>query len=496
MQYPKLKILVFVCPWYLQVGYKRDFLRALQIYSGHDVCFCPDFSDSVSIANRLEKADYDLNAYDVVLIDRSIWLSFGYPSSKLERGLDSYYGVKAVLVNDDYYNTENIRTWIEDRGIDLVVTAVPDIYIDKVYPNQRFVSTQFVSMLPGYVPIDEALENFEVLQLDKRPYDVIYRGRHYSRWMGELVKEKWTIGKEMKMFCKKYNLVEDIKWEESDRIFGNDWYHFLQNGRTTLGTESGANIFDEHGLIKRFFEEHGPRGEDQVDLACIPPELNYREMNLGVKMNQMPPKLFEAIYLKTALVLFEGEYSNILKKDRHYIPLQKDFSNIDEVVTKIKNIDLLVEMTERTYDEVINNQDYWYSTVISSFVGRLENIHKDKITKSSNQIVYLRDSSPTATSLEDILVTGMLTRETANKNLQARLQQYRKANMDSSRKLKRLRVKYKELSNRRDQLRDQLKNKSSQHSNAPRSQRNPIEAPKTRLSIRNIVKKIILRRSK
>jgi hypothetical protein len=51
------------------------------------------------------------------------------------------------------------------------------------------------------------------------------------------------------------------------------------------------------------------------------------------------------------MVLFEGRYSGVLKPHRHYIPLKKDFSNFDEVVAKIRDVEGLQEMVDRTFDE-------------------------------------------------------------------------------------------------------------------------------------------------
>ena len=50
-------------------------------------------------------------------------------------------------------------------------------------------------------------------------------------------------------------------------------------------------------------------------------------------MNQISPRVFEAIALRTALVLFEGEYSGIIAPGVHYIPLKKNLSNLDDVLS-------------------------------------------------------------------------------------------------------------------------------------------------------------------
>ena len=55
-------------------------------------------------------------------------------------------------------------------------------------------------------------------------------------------------------------------------------------------------------------------------------------------MNQISPKIFEAIRLRTALILFDGSYSDVVKPDAHYIVLKKDYSNIDEVFERLEDI--------------------------------------------------------------------------------------------------------------------------------------------------------------
>ena len=41
----------------------------------------------------------------------------------------------------------------------------------------------------------------------------------------------------------------DIEVDDRHRIYGPDWYRFVGSVRATLGTESGANVFDFDGSI-------------------------------------------------------------------------------------------------------------------------------------------------------------------------------------------------------------------------------------------------------
>ena len=82
-------------------------------------------------------------------------------------------------------------------------------------------------------------------------------------------------------------------------------------------------------------------------------------------MNVISPRIFEAIALRTALVLFPGEYSGVIEAERHYIPLEKDFSNFDRVVATIRDDDRLMELTERAYLEIGSAEPVSYGRMIS-----------------------------------------------------------------------------------------------------------------------------------
>ena len=82
-------------------------------------------------------------------------------------------------------------------------------------------------------------------------------------------------------------------------------------------------------------------------------------------MNQISPKIFEAIRLKTVLVLFEGKYSGIIKPNIHFIPLKKDFSNANEVLNKLKNKDWIEKLVNKAYKDIILSNKYSYKAFIT-----------------------------------------------------------------------------------------------------------------------------------
>lgn len=102
-------------------------------------------------------------------------------------------------------------------------------------------------------------------------------------------------------------------------------------------------------------------------------------------MNQISPRVFEAIVHKTALVLFEGTYSGIVKPDVHYIPLKKDFSNVDEVITKLQDDVYLEALTERAYTDIITSGRYSYR----QFIKKFDQFLAQRLSKSNTNQMLL-----------------------------------------------------------------------------------------------------------
>jgi hypothetical protein len=64
------------------------------------------------------------------------------------------------------------------------------------------------------------------------------------------------------------------------------------------------------------------------------------------------------------MVLFEGNYSGVLEPGRHFIVLEKDFSNFGEVLARLKDHAGLQQMADRTYNEVALNPRWSYPAFI------------------------------------------------------------------------------------------------------------------------------------
>jgi hypothetical protein len=67
-------------------------------------------------------------------------------------------------------------------------------------------------------------------------------------------------------------------------------------------------------------------------------------------------------------VLVRGEYNGVLEADRHYIPLEPDFSNLDEVLETMRRDDRRAAIAEAAFEDVVGGGRWTYR----GFVAEVE----------------------------------------------------------------------------------------------------------------------------
>ena len=331
-------------------------IAAFRRHSSHDIhVFNPTRSDG--------RGAPDLDAFDVVVIHYTLVVTLdSYLPAPLRERIARFSGLKVQFIQDEYRWIDTITACMRDLGIDLLFTLVPEREVPKVYGG-RLPGVETVTTLAGYVP--EELVGRPTPPLEARPLDVGYRGRTLPYWLGRIGQEKAEIARGFLARAPRYGLRCDLGWSETDRLYGERWIRFLESCRATLGTESGATIADYDGSVERGVKEYlaaKPAASfEEVEREVLAPH----EGNLDLRV--ISPRQFEAACLRTALVLFPGSYSGILETDRHYIPLAKDFSNMDEVAERLRDLPALQAMVDRTYDDLVASRRYALESFVREF---------------------------------------------------------------------------------------------------------------------------------
>ena len=361
-----------------------EHLNSFSKYSRHNFFYC--HADSNSNLN------INTGNFEAIGIHYTIRLPFNQISPSMEKILKDFNGLKFLFIQDEYDFPHRVWGWIKNLGIQLVFTVVPASGIEKVYPKKNFPDTKFVSNLTGFIP-EELNVNLRFPSPSSRKLIVGYRGRPLPIRYGKLGFEKVSVGKIVKNYCEQNHIIHDIEWSEESRIYGPSWYEFMLKCRSMLGSESGSNVFDWDGSldasINEFIALHPNAGDEQIYNQVI------KEREIDGLMNQISPKVFEAISFNTILVLFDGSYSGVLEPWVHFIPLKKDGSNLAEVFAKLSNDQFIDSMAKNAYDHVIASGKYSYKFFVE-FVDKelMDECLKFKNRSNSIKVTPLDSSEP------------------------------------------------------------------------------------------------------
>lgn len=310
--------------------------------------------------------------FSVVVLHYSLfgWLPFPLPEefqTYLE-SCDSSY--KVAFFQDEHHHWPQRSAVLNRLKPDCIYTLVEPEYWEATY-FRHYRGAKMVYNIPGYVSDEMTRLAAEFGKPDaERRIDVGYRGRRCAFYMGRASQEKHEIGVKFKEMAKARGLTFDVETEEHMRIYGDDWYRFTADCRGVLGVEAGVSIFDINNEVRPQYEK----------LLAENPDMSLEEMEnrlLGryednIYYRTISARHFEAAAFRVCQILFEGKYSGILEPMVHYIPLKKDFSNIDQALELFRDDEFRNRLTDNAYRDLIESGRYSFRALIEEFDRELK----------------------------------------------------------------------------------------------------------------------------
>jgi hypothetical protein len=352
-------------PW--EFMYADNVIENIAAFGRHSRFRVWPYNVEYGFRRGLEKVEFD-----AVVIHYSVFI----PRENYMLGpemidwLSRSEAYKVAFFQDEHHHCRMRFSFLETAGVDCVYTMLRQPYADEVYGRVPGV-TSTVPHFPSYVSSELVKAAGVHAKPDaERRLDIGYRGRPMPAYMGRGALEKKEIADRFVEAARDSGLIMDIKTGEHDRIYAEDWHKFTADSRGTLGTESGVSCFDIEDEVLESYERLSADGhEPTIDelerdgpLARWDGKIPYRTVT---------PRNFEAAAFRTCQILYDGEYSGVMEPMRHYIPLRKDFSNVDEVIDLFKQPDLRAELTRNAYEDLIASGRYTYEEMISGFDAKL-----------------------------------------------------------------------------------------------------------------------------
>lgn len=358
----------------------KENIINLQKFSKHTISICNLFPNFECQSN------IDCNEFDGIIIHNTL-AYFPDTVNKIEKilnlDLKNYPGLKVLMKQDEHIRSWQTADMIGEKKFDLVLTCLPENEIEKVYPTEKTSGAKFLTHLTGYITDSLISQNKNIDY--NRCIDISYRGSIQPLQCGRLGYEKWNIGHSVNNSLKNQTISLDISSEWSSRIYGSDWLKFLQCSKATLGVESGSNLFDLSGEVEKqcnHFEKANAsliKSPARYYQAAQQEFLEQYEDN--VYYAQVSPRHFEAAATRTLQILYEGSYSNIFLEKRHFLPLKRDLSNLEEILFVVHNAKLRKEITDCAFEEIVLNTKYHLASFVSRFDEALEEIAISKSIK-------------------------------------------------------------------------------------------------------------------
>jgi hypothetical protein len=295
---------------------------------------------------------------------------FGSADYRLDEAFRTYLAgpsadVRIAFFQDEYQRTGQRFRFIDEYAVDWVYTLLQPADAEAIY-GQRTHGPRLFSTIPGLVGEDLLRQAERYARPDgERSIDVGYRARTLPFAGGRGAREKSEIGREFLARAAETGLVLDIGVDEADRLYGTEWYRFLGSCRAVLGVEAGVSIFDLDDqvgpAIESYLDDHPGASFEEVWKA------NLRPWENNISYRTVSPRHFEAAAFQTCQILFDGDYSGILEAGTHYIPLRKDFTNLDEVLDTFRDSAQRSRIVSNAHRDLIASGRYTYKAFVADF---------------------------------------------------------------------------------------------------------------------------------
>ena len=277
--------------------------------------------------------------------------------------------VKVAFLQDEYRDVRRVNQAMAELGVQVAFTCVAEADHRTFYPAEAIPSLEALyTVLPGYVP--RYLETAGLDVDSSRAIDIGYRSRAMPFDLGDLGQDKIAIAERFQALARAQGLATDISVLERDRLYGRQWVRFLRDCRCVLGTSSGASVVDFTGDIRRSCERY----------LALNPDAGYGDVKARffadadwkVVIDTVSPRVFEAAALGCTLVQHEGLYGGVIRADEHFISVRRDYSNVGDVIDRVRNRAFCREMAKRTHRDLVASGRYGFPAFARWFDGVLD----------------------------------------------------------------------------------------------------------------------------
>ena len=270
---------------------------------------------------------------------------------------------RILMPQDDYSRSDVLDEFVVSHAFNYVFTPITrDLHI--LYPRSTAVGVQFQEAYTGYFEENDwqRIGNF-AKPFHARAIDVGQRVRYLPPQLGEKAGIKGRLAIEFGELAMARGFKCDVSTKNEDVFLGDDWWRFLGDTKFTVSRRGGASMADPTGRLAdrvRRFQMRYPNATME-DIALNVSMEGGKEGDFSA----ISPRLFEAAALGVCQILEPDYYVDGLEPWTHYLPLEADFSNIDEVFTTMDDDQKCEKIVQASQELLLKSGRFRYGAFVS-----------------------------------------------------------------------------------------------------------------------------------
>ena len=304
---------------------------------------------------------------------------------------------KVIMPQDDYTDSRKLDKLVVKAGIDTIYSPLIK-GLDLIYPKSSARGVSFVEALTGYFDASKMNTRKELaFPFRERPIDVGQRVRKLPPQFGEIGIRKFEIADVLSKEAKSRGQIVDFSSDPNDVMLGEEWFEFLGKTKFTVSCRGGSSIVDPKGIIAsrlsnlhKYFPKMGE--EKAFRVASWPKHITG-------DFDAVSPRLFDAAMMGVCQVLLEDEYMG-MQPWEHYIPLKRDYSNIDEVFEAMAIPGLAEKIVINSQNFLLDSTKFSYESLVESMLEK--EVGHSQLTSGKSTLVDVDAIVSCSTSKFDI----------------------------------------------------------------------------------------------
>lgn len=333
--------------------YYRESVKSLEymLPANNDNINCFVHDSELPLPDYVKKIKFHL------ILMGPTFLCHRYNQNKFNKILKQYSFIKEseackiALPQDDYDCAGILDEWMVDWNVDRIYTICPEHW-DILYPKS-VLRNNIKLGYTGYIS-NEWIDSWSTVKPHhERTIDVSYRAAKLTANFGSIGQLKWQIAQRFKdALPSNHGFKLDISVNPNDLIPGRHWHDFMENSRFCLVTPSGSSLIDPYNIIRKKVEEFTLSFPDAdfttIEKNCFPGE-DKKHIFTSIS-----PRNIEAALSETVQIAIPETYSGFLKPEEHYIPMNPDCSNIDEIIEMMKDLNFVDKVRKNCKEAILS----------------------------------------------------------------------------------------------------------------------------------------------